>query len=214
MLKFCTATPVILTLCSPGAAPSRLSRPRAVSGESLNLPLQRPRTATTCRAPQRGPGFAAASVRRGRPTSSCTLFQTQGRCPLPPAQLLVGTESNRQHSAGCFVDYYILTASVGARPPLEPSAARPHTAAPLIPLLDSHFLTISVRSLVPAQRPPRPSFSGGRASFWLASAVPVAPAARPSPPRRLRALEIECHRLPGWAAGAALGPCVGGLRGW
>ena len=75
--------------------------------------------------------------------------------PVPSASSIAGWHGV-QHSAGCLVDYYLFPASDGARPPLEPSAALPHTAAPLIPLLDSHFLTISVRSFMPAQRQPRP----------------------------------------------------------
>ena len=73
----------------------------------------------------------------------------------PSASSIAGWHGVRL-SAGSLVDYYLLTASDGARPPLEPSAALPHTAAPLIPLLDSHFLTISVRSFMHAQRQPRP----------------------------------------------------------
>ena len=68
----------------------------------------------------------------------------------PSASSIAGWHGVRL-SAGSLVDYYLLTASDGARPPLEPSAALPHTAAPLMPLLDSHFLTISVRSFMPAQ---------------------------------------------------------------
>ena len=77
------------------------------------------------------------------------------------------------------------------RPPLEPSAALPHTAAPLIPLLDSHFLTIPVRSLVPAQRPSRPLWRLRLllAGLGHACAASSASAAAAAPPRaRFRAL--------------------------
>ena len=110
--------------------------------------------------------------------------------PVPTASSIAGWHGVR-HSAGCFVDYYLLTASDGARPPLEPSAALPHTAAPLIPLLDSHFLTIPVRSLVPAQRPSRPLWRSSQLLAGLgrargASSASVAAAAAPRARNRVR----------------------------
>jgi hypothetical protein len=60
------------------------------------------------------------------PTSSCTLYSDPGLSA--SASSIAGWHGVRL-SAGFLVDYYLLTASVGARPQLEPSAARPHTAA-------------------------------------------------------------------------------------
>ena len=105
---------------------------------------------------------------------------------VPTASSTAGWHGVR-FSAGCFVDYYLLTTCDGARPPLEPSAALPHTAAPLIPLLNSHFLTIPVRSFMPAQRQPRPfrlssqlwaGVGRGRGASSASVAAAAAPRAR------------------------------------
>ena len=89
----------------------------------------------------------------------------------------------------------------------EPSIARPpHGMAPS-PRHHSHFSFVR-----PLPRSDRLDFLGGRVCFWLALAVLVAPAAPPPPPPRLRALEIECDRLPFWASPTAPRPCIGGLR--
>ena len=106
--------------------------------------------------------------------------------PVPSASSIAGWHGVR-FSAGCFVDYYLLTTCDGARLPLEPSAALPHTAAPLIPLLNSHFLTIPVRSFMPAQRQPRPfrlssqlwaGVGRGRGASSASAAAAAAPRAR------------------------------------
>ena len=78
-------------VCSLSGRPARLSRPCAASGTFLQPPLGGPHASTTCRAPQRGADRISSSPGCAGPASSRTLFQTQGRCPLPPA-LLVGTE--------------------------------------------------------------------------------------------------------------------------
>ena len=84
-----TPTPPPILLARRPTSDSR--DPSAASGSYLQPSLRGPQASTTCRAPQRGPDRISSTTGRGRPTSSWTLFHTQGRCPLPPA-LLVGTE--------------------------------------------------------------------------------------------------------------------------
>ena len=166
--------PTPATLRSLGHFPSTSSR-RAAGFHDM------PRSSARCRPHillswLRGPGLEPDTI--------------SDPGPVPTASSIAGWHGVR-HSAGCFVDYYLLTASDGARPPLEPSAALPHTAAPLIPLLDSHFLTIPVRSLVPAQRPSRPLWRLRLllAGLGHACAASSASAAAAAPPRaRFRAL--------------------------
>ena len=136
--------PTFATLRSLGHFPSTSSR-RAAGFHDM------PRSSARCR-----PHILLSRLRR--PDLELDTISHPG--PVPNASSIAGWLGVRL-SDGCLVGYYLLTASDGARPPLEPSAALPHTAAPLIPLLDSHFLTIPVRSLVPAQRPSRPLWRSG-----------------------------------------------------
>ena len=148
-----TLRPRRAPVCSLSGRPARLPRPCAASGTFLQPPLGGPQASTTCRAPRRGADRISSSPGCAGPSSSWTLYSDPDLSVT--ASSIAGWHGVRL-SAGFLVDYYLLAASDGVRPPLEPSAALPHTAAPLIPNLDSHFLTISVRSFMPAQRQPRP----------------------------------------------------------
>ena len=182
--------------------------PSAASGSFLQPPLRGPRASTTCRAPQRGADRISSSLGGAGPTSSFTLFQTQGRCPLPPA-LLVGTEFDTPLGV-----WWTTTSS--RRPKVRSRRSNPRTLAlvPCLPLDPASDLTFrSCNRAFAGAAGGRLDRSAGRPRWWPASTAAVAPAARPRRPRRLRALDLELDGLPGWAPGAALGPRVDGVRG-
>ena len=98
-----------------------------------------------------------ASLTGARPDLELDPYSHPG--PLPTASQHCWRHGVRL-SAGCLVDYYLLTASLGACEPLEPSNARPRAAALPQPSHFSAHLTHAVCAPLAAQcraRPPRRS---------------------------------------------------------
>ena len=126
--------PTLATLRSLGHFPSTSSR-RAARFHDM------PRSSARCRPHillswLRGPGLEPDTI--------------SDPGPVPTASSIAGWHGVR-FSAGCFVDYYLLTPPMvrGRRSNPRPLALTLLSLSYLF--LDSHFLTIPVRSLVPAQ---------------------------------------------------------------
>ena len=100
-------------------------------------------------------------------------------------------------------------ASKGPWPPLNPPSLAPPQGMTHSPRHHSHLSFVR-----PLPCSDRRDFSGGRASFWLALAVAVPPAAPLPPPRWLCVLVLERHRLPSGPLPTVPRPHVGGLREW
>ena len=205
---FLHATPTphtrLLTARSTCAAPVTHPQHRAVS---FNLLYEG-------RVLPRPPGLLSAvptrisSSRGARAGPQAAHMSDPG--PVPSASSIAGWHGVR-HSAGCFMDYYLLSSSDGARPPLEPSDARPHAMPPSRPRLGPHFSIVPPCLLRCRWRPSRPRCRSTTLVAGLGrrrGASSAAAAAAAVPRARFSA---------GWAArmapGAALGPRVGGSRG-
>ena len=142
------------------ASPASLPRSflHAYTHAATHLLAQRPTSASPVTSPQRhAPSFNLPY--RGRRLPRPAVLLSAVPAALPPllaagARPRAGPSFRPRAGALCLQHCWLARSSTlrwvfrgllpphasdGARPPLEPSAARPHTAAPLIPLLDVHF---------------------------------------------------------------------------